>query len=424
MITANLENLFAHKIGKNGISQETEHEFAQERVRVGEAVAKNISHGAYGFVNSVKHQSLKSISDYLAENKWIKSMVVIGIGGSDLGGRAIRQALASEAKTQHPHINVLFHGDSPDPADIDWLLDRIAPTNTVFNIVSKSGGTVETMIQYALFKQKMQKLKSKNWQRHFVFTTDPDEGALHKEAKLHKIKTFSIPEDVGGRYSVLTHVGLLPAMALGLDAHAMLEGARDSIKKFLEQPVNSIPMLVSWAQYLLYSQGIKTSVIMPYSARLNEFGQWYRQLWAESLGKEGKGILPIFAKGPADQHSQLQFYTQGELMSSFWFVNIANHDTNHTLGEVDIAGLEYLSGKDFAGLLNVEHQATAESLANAGRPNATITLDKLDPYTLGELFMNFELAVVCLGEFMGVNVFDQPGVEDSKQRIYAMLGRQ
>ncbi len=426
MITAQLDNLFQHRIGKHGIAKKTETRFAAKRIGVAELVKQKLNDGEYGYANYFKKQAAEdiiSIKKYLKRNKWINTMVVVGIGGSDLGGRTIRQALAKEARTQNPHINVIFHGDSTDPNDISWLMDRISLRSTVFNIISKSGGTMETMAQYAFLKEMMVKERPQSWQKYFVFTTGRD-GALRKEALDHSVKTFTIPEDVGGRFSVLTPVGLLPALAMGIKAEEMIEGAKSQITKFKRQPEDAVPTLIGWSQYLLYRQTVDNAVMLPYSVKLNEFGRWYRQLWAESLGKSGKGIMPIQAFGPADQHSQLQFYTQGEDKSMYWFIRVKDHKVTHRINHVDVPGLEYLKGKELGEILNIEQQATAASLTKVGRPNATLEIAEISPQSLGELFMAFMLAVTILGEFMGVNAFDQPGVEESKQMMYALLGRE
>lgn len=424
MITAHLENLFAHKIGENGISQAQEHEFAETRVRIAHKIVERLQAKKYGFVNHVLTAAdldVKAISTYLKKHKWIKTLVVVGIGGSDLGGRAIRQALASELATQSPKIDLLFHGDSTDPNDITWLLDRLDLEGTLFNVVSKSGTTLEVMTQYLLLKGIMEQHKPRSWRKHFVFTTDPEDGLLNKESRRNRIKTFKIPTDVGGRYSVLTAVGLLPAMAIGVDVDQMLAGARQAVNSFKANPVDSLPMLIAWSQMLLYKQGYKAVVAMPYSTRLNEFTRWFRQLWAESLGKSGKGILPIQSWGPADQHSQLQFYTQGELLASFMLFSVGDHQNNYKIGHVDIPELAYLSHKHFGDIINIQHRSTQAALTSTGRPNASLHIDRVDAFTLGEMFMVFMLAVVCLAEMMGVDAFDQPGVEEVKQLSAQML---
>lgn len=424
MLTARIENLFSHKVGEHGIQPDTEVKLKERRQQVADAIAWNISNGDYGFINSLANESLvKQVRSYLSKNRWVRTLVVIGIGGSDLGGRTIRQALATESPSQSPNVDVIFHGDSTDPSDLTWMLQRVNINTTAFNIVSKSGSTMETMAQYVYLKEMLQDRKPRAWSKHFVFTTDPNYGPLNEQSKQFDIPMMKIPDDVGGRFSVLTPVGTLPGAALGADIEQMIAGAQSVVGQFMDNPNDSTPLLIAWSQYLLQLQGIKTAVIMPYSTRLTEFARWFRQLWAESLGKQGTGILPIQARGPADQHSQLQFYTEGELLSSFWFINIRDHDRSHHIHNSDVEGLEYLSGKNFADLINIEYQATKGSLLNSGRPNATIEIDDLNAFTLGELFMTFELAVVCLGEFMEINPFDQPGVQESKDMIYALLGR-
>ena len=177
------------------------------------------------------------------------------------------------------------------------------------------------------------------------------------------------------------------------------------------------------SQYELYQQEIKISVMMTYSVQLQEFTRWFRQLWAESLGKDGKGILPIKAWGPADQHSQAQFYNQGSPLQSMIFVKVNNRKTNFTLKGIDVPEAQYLEDVDFNKIVNIEAEATAQSIYDNDRPTAMLSLEELTPVALGELFMLFELAVVYLAEMLEVNAFDQPGVESGKILINQKLGK-
>ncbi|MCA9379391.1 hypothetical protein KC640_03095 [Candidatus Dojkabacteria bacterium] len=414
------EGLYAHKIGNYGISAQTEEANSHLKSEVLPQVISQLNTGKYGFANHVREPKfISQINEVLDQISWAKNLVVVGIGGSDLGGRTIQNALdVGQGK-----FNVVFTGDTTDPTEFDWLFAKVKLPSSVFNIVSKSGGTMETMAYYAYLKQECQKRFKKNWQKHFVFTTDDDSGALFAEAEREGITTLQIPDDVGGRFSVLTPVGLLPAAAMGADLQAMLSGAAAGIDSLVDAGEASIAFRIAREQYLLYTQGLKISVLMPYSSRLIEFARWQRQLWAESLGKEGKGILPIAAKGPADQHSQLQYYTQGTTFGNFYLLKVVDHQSDRKIEKLELLDNEYLSGKNFAELINTEVEATYESLLNAGRPAAILELDKVDEWQLGFLFMTYMLAVTFLGEFLQINAFDQPGVEDSKHIMYHLLGR-
>jgi glucose-6-phosphate isomerase len=369
----------------------------------------------YGFIEVLSEgHYLAQTKEVFEQIRWAKTFVVIGIGGSDLGGRAIQQALEGDSSP----MQVIFHGDSTDPVQISRLLKKINLEETIFNIVSKSGQTVETTAQYLFFKNLFK--QSPDWAKHFVFTTDPKEGVLRKEADQFGVLTVSIPPNVGGRFSVLTPVGLLPALAMGVDVDTLLQGARD----FFALSEN-MQMAAAFAatQFELYEQGTKVVVMMPYSIQLEEFCRWFRQLWAESLGKNGKGILPIQARGPADQHSQGQFYNEGSPLQSLFFLRVNERAENYTLEQIDLADATYLEGHTFHEIINSEQEASALALKKQGRPSATLAVQEVTANAMGQLFAFFEMAVVYLAAMLDVNAFDQPGVEEGKQMMYALLGR-
>lgn len=399
----------------HGISSQTDQANEQQIKHAIERVDQSIQEKKYGFINILQDQAvLREIRLVYSSLRWAKTLVVVGIGGSDLGARALQNALEVEL----PPMDVIFHGDSTDPTAITRLMRLIDLEETVFCIISKSGETIETISQYVFFKNVMKKQKE-DWAEHFLFITDKSKGILRKEADKFGILTVSIPDDVGGRFSVQTSVGLIPALAMGIDVDQFLLGAADFAKDLSE-----ISSEIAKTQFLLYQQGLKVNVLMPYSTQLQEFGRWYRQLWAESLGKDGKGILPIKAFGPADQHSQNQFYMEGSLLHSLLFIKVAEREDDYPIEDVDVEGVEYLEGHSFHEILNAEQEASALALRKLGRPSATITIEKLNAYSLGQLTMMFELAVVYLAEMLEVNAFDQPGVEEGKQMMYALLGRE
>lgn len=409
--------LYSSQEPQHGISQATEKITAEQIERAVATVNQRIGAKEYGFISCLENSEIEAeIDTVISELRWAATLVVVGIGGSDLGGRAIQQAFDEGAQIQQ----VLFHGDSTDPVQLTRLLAKINLEKTVFIIVSKSGGTVETMAQYFYFKHHYQQ-STENWQQHFLFITDPEQGLLRKEASEHHIQTVSIPENVGGRFSVLTAVGLFPAAAMGVATSELIAGAQEVV---LDSSLLKMAQIIASTQYQLFTQGTKLVVMMPYSVQLEEFARWFRQLWAESLGKDGTGILPIQARGPADQHSQLQFYAQGEAMLSHLFIRIEKRHEEVPLPEISAPEFAYLEGHSLHELVNVEQQATAVSLADLGRPSATLIVSELNERAMGQLFMLFELAVVYLAEMLGVNAFDQPGVEASKQIVKKTLSRQ
>lgn len=399
-------------ISQNTIDTEADHVKASIDV-----VEERLQKGEYGFVEVLHQDSyVKDVKNAYANLRWAEYMVVIGIGGSDLGARAIIETFCQKNRP----IKVLFVGDSTDPVAFKRTLDRIEISKTVFNVVSKSGGTLETLSSYVFFKSQVKKQVS-NWAKHFVFTTSGVNGILKDEAQRHNVITLPVPEEVGGRFSVLTPVGLLPALAGGAKIEEMVDAAyhfatNDQARKIAQE--------IARSQFELYQQGIKLAVMMTYSIQLQEFTRWFRQLWAESLGKDGKGILPIKAWGPADQHSQTQFYNQGSPLQSVMFVKVKNRNVNYTLEGIDVPEAQFLEGVDFNKIVNIEADASMKSIYNNGRPVSMLTISELNEKSLGELFMLFELAVVYLAEMLGVNAFDQPGVEDGKILINQKLGKE
>ncbi len=272
----------------------------------------------------------------------------------------------------------------------------------------------------------MQSNFGEHWHEHFIFTTDEQEGILRAEANTYGVITLPIPKEVGGRFSVLTAVRLFPALAMGIDIDKLTIGAQEFMEKLSKSgPEDNMAWQIARTQYMYQQErGINTVVLMPYVMKLEVFATWFRQLWAESLGKNGKGILPIKAVGPADQHSQVQFYNQGKWLSTFVFIAARSYHHNSTLKIHDIEELAYLNEVELERIIKVECDATRYSLANNGRPSITIEINDLDESHLGALIVLFEVAVVYLAELLEVNAFDQPGVEAGKQYMYGLLGKQ
>lgn len=416
ILSLNIKNLYSDDGGGYFIKSDTKTDLAEKLEKKITQVEGGISSQKYGFIEALKEEKyLNGVEEIAGKIKWAKNLVVIGIGGSDLGGRTIIEALEADV----PTMKVFFVGDSTDPVAFSRLLKKIDLKETIFNVVSKSGGTLETLSTYVFFKNQIKKI-AQNWQKHFVFTTSEVSGLLKKEAGEHKVLTLPVPEDVGGRFSVLTPVGLLPAIVAGVDIKRLVQGGLDFAQ---DEEMRKLAQDFAKSQFELYSQDIKVVSMIVYSVQLQEFARWFRQLWAESLGKDNKGILPVKAWGPAHQHSQEQFYTQGSPLQSALFVKIKERQTNFKLSNIDIEEAKYLEGKDFNSIINIECDASAQSLFKSGRPNAMLAISKLDAYSLGQLFMLFELSVVYLAEMLEVNVFDQPGVEAGKKIINKALGK-
>jgi len=367
-------------------------------------------------------------------------VVILGIGGSALGPIALRTALlppswnmlGMDERVGLPRLHVL---DNVDPRTIGHLLDRLELRRALFIVTSKSGGTAETMAQYLVVRDRLNRVLGDAAPRHLVFVTDPQKGALRTIARAGAIPTVDIPAAVGGRFSVLTPVGILPAALVGIDTAALLAGAGEMARRCTGERLSDDPAGVfAMLQYLAHTRhGRHVQVLMPYSDALRDVAAWFVQLWAESLGKhrtakdEGVGPTPVAALGATDQHSQVQLFMEGPPDKTVTFIAVNERDAGgdvtipHLHG--DVKELGYLGGHSLGDLLDIEQRATAGALAVRGRPNMTIHLDRVDAWHLGALFMLLEIATVYAGALYDVNPLDQPGVELGKQFTYAQLGR-
>lgn len=362
-------------------------------------------------------------------------VVVLGIGGSALGPIALRTALRKPQwnlldageRDLRPRLHVL---DNLDPTTVGGLLERVVKLErTLFIVTSKSGGTAETMAQYLVIRDAIEKhrLEPKD---HIVFVTDPQKGALRLLARQEAIPALQIPANVGGRFSVLSPVGVLPAALVGIDTAGLLEGAADMARRCAAEKVSDNPAGVfAMLQFLADSKhGKHVHVLMPYSDALRDMADWFVQLWAESLGKtrgdRSVGPTPVAALGATDQHSQVQLFMEGPEDKTVTFIATpARDDVEIPKLHPRVTELSYLGGHTLGEVLDIERRATAGALATRGRPNMTIALDAVDAAHVGGLFMLFEIATIYAGALYDVNPLDQPGVELGKRFTYAMLGR-
>jgi glucose-6-phosphate isomerase len=353
----------------------------------------------------------------------------VGIGGSALGPMALHKAL------NHPYYNQLPDSRGPrihfaentDPNTLGAILDVADPESTWVNVVTKSGSTAETMANFLVIRGFLaDSVGNFGYQGRTVATTDPYEGFLKEMADREDLKVLPIPQDVGGRFSVLTPVGLLPAAVTGLDVEALLAGAAQCVDEVNEQGAEH-PTVVGAAMHYLMdtARGRNVRVMMTYADALERLAAWFVQLWAESLGKDDKGSTPHGAVGTTDQHSQVQLYMEGPQDKVIEIVEVENHPRDLTIPEAyeDLEGVGYLGGHTMAELLNVECDATRRALAEAGRPNSTIKLDAVSEENLGYVFQALEVQTAVAGPLYGVNAFNQPGVEAGKQITYSRMGR-
>ncbi|MBW2020838.1 MAG: glucose-6-phosphate isomerase [Deltaproteobacteria bacterium] len=373
--------------------------------------------------------------------KRCENFVVLGIGGSALGGIALFRAL------RHPHHNLMpqakrkglprvFFADNIDPEGFSALLNIVNLEKTVFNVISKSGGTAETMSQFLIVRNKLiRKLGRKRHTAHIIATTDPERGYLRAIAREQGYETLPIHPGVGGRFSVLSPVGLLPAAVAGIDIEELLAGARNADKTCKQGRLWKNPAGMNAAlQVLAYTVKKKPiSVMMPYSDALRDVADWYRQIWAESLGKRvdlrGRvvhvGPTPVKALGVTDQHSQLQLYMEGPFDKVITFLTVEKFRKTikipASFSHMD--GIGYLGRHTLNALIQAEGEATRSALTQARRIHTVIKLPEINPFTVGQLLFLLEVQTLYAGGLLGINPLDQPGVEAGKQLTYGMMGR-
>ncbi|HWQ15155.1 MAG TPA: glucose-6-phosphate isomerase [Roseiflexaceae bacterium] len=368
-----------------------------------------------------------------------ESFVVLGIGGSALGNIAVQTALNhtfyNELPLQRRGGPKLYVIDNSDPELNAHLLETVDLARTVFNVISKSGTTAETMASFLLVRDALARaVGERRLREHLVLTTDPSGGFLRQIGEREGWPMLDLPPKVGGRFSVLTTVGLLSAAVTGVDIRALLAGAAYGYELARERdPLRNPAALAALVAWLLAERGKNILVMMPYAQRLARVSDWFAQLWAESLGKkqgrDGRtanvGSTPVKALGATDQHSQVQLYVEGpyDKLVNFLAVERYGVEVPIPLAYADLEGVAYLGGHTFNELISAEQRATAIALSEAGRPNITHTLPEVNAFTLGQLFMLLEMQTAIAGELWDINAFDQPGVEAGKVATYALLGR-
>lgn len=446
-------NILEKTIGEAGISNGEIEQNLNLIQKVYAEIQSDKKAGSLGFAElPYKRDSLEEIAKLADEvKKSCDSLIVIGIGGSDLGARAVHRALnhqfynqVLEARKGCPKI--YFVGDTTDSVALQEVLDAVDLSKTVLVVISKSGDTIEPMSAFIYLRQKLlETVGQQLLSERIIAITDAKKGTLREIAELEGYRTLPMPNDVGGRFSVLSPVGLFPLAVVGIDVEGLLDGAR-----YLDESDNMSfdvrQNMVAYYTYLLYLSYTRKHqtirVLMPYSYSLREVGYWYRQLWAESLGKSlrldgsaaGIGPTPIAALGPTDQHSQLQLYLEGPINKLITFITvdepILHQREDYSMREMtipssfdQIEGVSYLKGHTFDSILKAEQKSTAYALAQAGRPSCHIQMERLDSFNLGQLLYFFELAVTYAGKLHRINPFDQPAVEIGKRYMYNQIGR-
>lgn len=411
--------------------------------RAHEAVVAASRSGQLGYAslpaNTAYKQQVHALVDRYKGNT--TDMVLLGIGGSALGNIALQSALnpvtynlQSERRRKGPRLYVLDNVDPVLIADVLRHLSRRFET-TLFNVISKSGETAETASQFMIIRDMLRRKLYDNWADRIVATTDMEKGTLHDIARADGFAMLPVPGDVGGRFSVLSPVGLFSAAMCNIDIDELLAGAeamrqRVEVMDIMQNPAT----ILAAVKYLSYAEKNKPMhVMMPYSNRLFMLADWYRQLWAESLGKQFDrdgneiftGPTPIKALGTTDQHSQVQLYREGPNDKLTVFLDVKKHPRDVRIPDdfESVEGLTYLRKQKMSKLLACEKKATEYALAVSKRPSVTITFPEINAKHVGEFLYLYEFTTSIMGELMNINAYDQPAVELGKQATFALMGR-
>ncbi len=437
------KNVMAEVIGsEHGITSEQLEELAK---RAGPVISELNEQRAAGDTPyrdlPYNDQYPAAVKKLEADLRGCENFVVLGIGGSALGNIALQTALNAstynidEAK-RHGRCR-LFVFDNVDPVQLgdflEWVADKL--DKTIFNVISKSGRTAETASQFLVIRQLLNdRLGTDSVRDHIVATTDAREGTLRKIADESGFRTLEVPDGVGGRFSVLSPVGLLSAAVCGIDIDSLLAGAGDMDKRVSSTDFYSNPAAVNAAiNWHYYNRGKNISVMMPYCYALKDLADWYRQLWAESLGKRNdiKGVevnvgpTPVKALGTTDQHSQVQLYREGPNDKLFTFLQVDEFNSDIEIGSAPACAceLDYLAGAKMSRLMNSEKFATEYALGRDRRPCLTVNFDRVDASTIGQFIYLYEVTTSLAGLLFGIDAYDQPAVELGKDATFALMER-
>ncbi len=440
-LTFLFDSLFDERLKENAFRKEDLAKISGLTENAAEEVLSDIRSGKRGYAEIVSNRNLADASVKLAGeiSSRFKNLVIAGIGGSALGPRALFRAL------RHPFHNMLpqekrgkgmnlYFLENVDPDTFRSTFDVINESETAFLIITKSGSTVETMSQFMIIRDLLTKKFGENgYRERTIAITDPQNGRLRDIVKHDRLCSLPIPENIGGRFSVFSPVGIFPAACCGVDAEKLLKGAEKMSREILSSGTENNPAL-RFAQLMYLAQEFykrNILVVMPYRDALLDTAEWFQQLWAESLGKEknnkgervNTGMTPVRALGVIDQHSQLQLYMEGPHDKVVLIIGVKEFRNTvmvpRTLEEFpDVA---YIGNHSLNEILKIEENATAESLTNAQRPVFRIELDRVDEEDIGALMMFFEFATAYAGGLYQINAFDQPGVEHGKKILYKAL---
>lgn len=373
------------------------------------------------------YEKIKSFADKVKEEERYEHLVVIGIGGSSLGSQALIESINSPlwnrlSRAKRKGFLTVDFIDNLDPIVIRNVYNRLKFEKTLFLVVSKTGGTLETVVPMLVAREWF----GENFYRQCVFVTNEQKGLLFELSKKYSAPLYPIPENVGGRYSIFSSVGLLPAALCGLDLTEIREGLLYAEKLCQEKDIKiNTAVSIALCAYFSYVAGKNIFVLMPYSSCLRKFVEWFVQLWAESIGKAKKGSTPGIAIGATDQHSQLQMFSEGPDDKLLCFLKINKHKRDLTICDYSADHASFAQYADYkvGQILNIELEATRKALVESGKPNFLITLPELNEYYLAQTMYIFEVATAVCGFLLGINPFDQPGVDLTKRYTKEALVR-
>ncbi|MFH1078519.1 MAG: glucose-6-phosphate isomerase [Patescibacteria group bacterium] len=428
-VTYDPRNMMAKAVGRGGATPAELRLLGRRMEQAKRAVVDLDTSGAQGWMSLPDDgEMVRRVMALAREKRDFETCLVIGIGGSDLGARCLDMAIHGSG------MDLVFAGANTDPDELHRILKTLDLKKTLVNVISKSGDTIEPMATFFIVRDALLRaVGAKRHAEHVVATTDAVSGSLRDLAAKEGYTTLPVPGNVGGRFSVLSDVGLFPLACAGVDIKRLLQGARQERERFVREPVSTNgSSLFAALNHLAYvKRGQRLQVLMPYAESLRGFGFWFRQLWAESLGKrvdrKGKvihvGPTPIAALGATDQHSQIQLYNEGPDDKTVTFIRVEEfrHSVRVPASIKEIGPLAFLAGMPLERILHAEEQGTAAALTAAKRPNGVIRVPAITPEVMGGLIMFFEIATALSGELYGLDAFGQPGVEAGKMATRAIL---
>lgn len=447
MLTIDYANCLADRIGNHGLDAARigpGSELADAARTLTASLAKTRGTGWERWrdlpFGEARRQHVSAVKTLASERRSaFENLVVLGIGGSALGNIALQAALNPPTwnlmppeKRGGPRMFVI---DNVDPANFTAIMEACPPGQTLYNVVSKSGETAETAAQFMWVRDALNRALGKKAADHVVAITDPEKGTMRKICDAEGYVTLPVPEGVGGRFSVLSPVGLFSAAMCGIDIDALLDGAAAMDKRCSDPELSKNPAatIASLLCELGARKGKTCHVLMPYANSLYLLADWFRQLWAESLGKQFDrtgdqvfaGFTPIKALGATDQHSQIQLYREGPNDKVIGLIEVEDFGDDVTIpAGLGVEALRYLEGRTMGDLLNAEKRATEFALVESQRPNFTIRMPRIEAYTVGEFISLWQIATSYAGLMLGIDAYDQPAVETGKKATFGLMGRE